>query len=115
MTFTALIASISHIVIHPAIILERWPVLVICIIVTTLASLVNARFANKVENRIVGLVTGAVLTLLGAIMLILHYIYVLVTLPYLMETVDCFIRFLGYIIPFAIILIISHFLFKIPH
>jgi len=115
MTFTALIASIAHIVIHPAILLERWPVLILCIIVTTLASLVSAKFANKVENRIVGLVTGMVLTLLGAIMLVLHYWDFLITIPYFLETVICFGRFLGYIIPFAIVLIVLHFLFKIPH
>jgi hypothetical protein len=38
-----------------------------------LASLVSARFANRVNNRTVGLVTGAVLTVLGGAMLILNY------------------------------------------
>ena len=73
MTFTALIASVSHIIIHPAIILERWDALLICIIVATVASLVSSQFANRVKNRTVGLVTGAVLTVLGAAMLILYY------------------------------------------
>ncbi len=73
MTFTALIASVSHILIHPAIILERWDVLLICIVVATTASLVSAQFANRVKNRTVGLVTGVVLTVLGASMLILKY------------------------------------------
>lgn len=73
MTFTALIASVSHILIHPTIILERWDVLLICIVVATTASLVSAQFANRVKNRTVGLVTGAVLTVLGAAMLILNY------------------------------------------
>ena len=35
MTFTALIASITHITIHPAIVLERWDALLICIAVAT--------------------------------------------------------------------------------
>ncbi|MDE6319965.1 MAG: hypothetical protein K2M22_09760, partial [Lachnospiraceae bacterium] len=73
MTFTALIASVSHIFIHPAIILERWHVLLLCIVVATAASLVSAQFANRVKTRTVGLVTGAVLTVLGVAMLILHY------------------------------------------
>ena len=73
MTFTALIASVSHIFIHPAIILERLDVMLICIVVATAASLVSAQFANRVKNRTVGLVTGAVLTVLGAAMLILYY------------------------------------------
>lgn len=74
MTFTALIASVSHIFIHPAIILERWTVMVLCIVVATVASLVSAQFANRVNNRTVGFVTGVVLTVMGAVLIVLHYI-----------------------------------------
>lgn len=73
MTFTALIASVSHIMIHPAIVFEKWDVMLLCIVVATVASLVSARFANRVKNRTVGLATGVVLTLLGATMIILNY------------------------------------------
>ncbi len=73
MTFTALIASVSHILIHPAIILEKWSVMILCMTVATIASLVSARFANRVSNRTVGLVTGAVLTILGASMIYLNF------------------------------------------
>ncbi|MDO5709824.1 MAG: TSUP family transporter, partial [Coriobacteriales bacterium] len=73
MTFTALIASVSHILIYPAILLEKWDVMLLCITVATAASLVSARFANRVNNRVVGLVTGAVLTLLGGSMLLLRF------------------------------------------
>ena len=73
MTFTALIASVSHILIHPAILLERWPVLMLCIVVATAASLISARFANRVDNRTVGRVTGVVLTAMGALLIVLHY------------------------------------------
>lgn len=73
MTFTALIASVSHILIHPAIILEKWPVMILCMTTATIASLVSARFANRVSNRTVGLVTGAVLTILGASMIYLNF------------------------------------------
>ena len=69
MTFTALIASVSHILIHPAIVLEKWNVMLVCILVATVSSLMSAKFANRVKNRTVGLVTGAVLTVLGAAML----------------------------------------------
>lgn len=75
MTFTALIASISHIMIDPSIAFERWDVLLICIITATAASVVSAQFANKVNNRTVGFVTGAILTVLGAVMLILYYFF----------------------------------------
>ena len=73
MTFTALIASVSHILIHPAILLEKWDVMLIFIVIATTASLGSARFANRVSNRTVGLVTGAVLTLLGGSMLLLNF------------------------------------------
>jgi len=73
MTFTALIASVSHILIHPAIITQRGNVLVLCMITATLSSLFSARFANRVKNRTMGLVTGAVLTILGAAMICLNY------------------------------------------
>ena len=73
MTFTALIASVSHIMIHPAILLERWPVLIYCIVMATAASLLSARFANRVNNRTVGLVTGVILTTMGALLIVLHY------------------------------------------
>jgi len=73
MTFTALIASVSHILIHPVIVMEKWDVLLVCSAAATVSSLVSARFANRVKTRTVGLVTGAVLTVLGASMLILNY------------------------------------------
>ena len=73
MTFTALIASVSHIMIHPAIFFEKWDVMLLCIVMATTASLVSARFANRVKNRIVGLVTGVVLTVLGIGMIVLNY------------------------------------------
>lgn len=73
MTFTALIASISHIIIHPAIVLEKSTILIVCIISATLSSLISAKFANKVSNRTIGLVTGVVLTILGAAMIVLNY------------------------------------------
>ena len=54
MTFTALIASVSHILIHPAILLEKWDVMLLCIVIATAASLLSARFANRVSSRTVG-------------------------------------------------------------
>ncbi|MCD7750169.1 MAG: sulfite exporter TauE/SafE family protein [Lachnospiraceae bacterium] len=73
MTFTALIGFISHSVIHPAIVLERWNVLLVCIITATAASLISAQFANRVNNKTVGRVTGVILTVLGAAMIYLNY------------------------------------------
>ena len=69
----SLIASTSHIMIHPAIVFEKWNIMLVCIVVATAASLISARFANRVNNRTVGIVTGIVLTVLGASMIILNY------------------------------------------
>ena len=111
MTFTALIASVSHILIHPAILLERWPVLLLCMTVATAAS---ARFANRVDSRTVGLVTGVVLTLLGAALILLHYWEQIKAVPLLYGVLGCTLEFLEYIVPAAIILLCLHHFFKIP-
>ena len=114
MTFTALIASVSHIIIHPAIVLERWNVLLICVIIATAASLVSAQFANRVKNRTVGLVTGVVLTALGAAMLILHYGPFFSEVTILVQTLRCLGKWGLYIIPCVAILLPVRFLTKVP-
>jgi uncharacterized membrane protein YfcA/dolichol kinase len=114
MTFTALIASISHILIHPAIVLEKWNVMLVCIFVATGGSLMSARFANKVKNRTVGLVTGAVLTVLGAAMLLLHYREFLAGHSLLPDTLRCIGTLAAYILPCVVILLPIRFLTKLP-
>ena len=114
MTFTALIASVAHIAIHPAIVLERWDALLICITVATTSSLFSARFANRVKSRTVGLVTGAVLTVLGAAMLLLNFWDVLSKYPIIVETLDCLKCFILYVIPCVVVLLLIRFCTKIP-
>lgn len=114
MTFTALIASVTHIMIHPAIVLEKWNVMLLCIVVATAASLISARFANRVKNRTVGLVTGAVLTVLGASMLILNYWGFLSQLELFVQTLRCVGIMTAFIIPCVLILLPVRFLTKIP-
>lgn len=114
MTFTALIASSTHILIHPAIVTERAGALALCAITATAFSLGSARFANRVESRIVGLVTGAVLTVLGGTMLILHYWPVIETVPLIRDTILCSLRFLALILPCALVLVVLYFLVRIP-
>ena len=114
MTFTALIASVSHIIIHPAIILERWDVLLICIVVATAASLVSAQFANRVKNRTVGLVTGAVLTVLGAAMLILNYWPILSEIAVIAGMLRCLGKFIMYIVPCVAVLLSIRLFTKVP-
>ena len=114
MTFTALIASVSHILIHPAIILEKWDAMLICIITATAASLLSARFANRVKNRTVGLVTGAVLTLLGGAMLILNYWGFLSGFGLIRDIFHCIGVLAAFIAPCLMILLPVRFLTKIP-
>lgn len=114
MTFTALIASVSHILIHPAILLERWPILIYCMAVATAASLISAGFANRVSNRTVGLVTGVVLTVLGAALIGLHYWEHIKVLPYAAETLRCFGEYLMFILPAALLLLIANYTLSIP-
>ncbi|MCM1298829.1 MAG: TSUP family transporter, partial [[Eubacterium] siraeum] len=114
MTFTALIASVSHIAVDPTILFERWNVLLICIVVATAASVVSARFANKVNNRVVGLVTGAVLTVLGAFMLILNYWEYISQVQIIADVLICLGKYLLYLLCFVALLLILRFLFKIP-
>lgn len=97
MTFTALIAFVSHAMIDPAIVFQRWDALLICIVTATAGSIVSAQFANKVNNRIVGLVTGAILTVLGVVMLFLHYRESLQHIPLLWAELVLFEKYLVYL------------------
>lgn len=114
MTFTALIASISHILIEPAIILERWNTLLICIIITTISSLLSAQFANHVKNRTIGLITGTLLLFLSTTMIFLHYWEEIKSIPILYGVLICCGEFCEYIGFSAIILMITRLFFKIP-
>ena len=114
MTFTALFAFIAHAIIHPAIILERWDVLVICIVFATVSSLVSARYANRFPNRIIGLVTGLVLTLLGGVMLILNYWDILSEYAIVIGVLECFKSYLKFLIPAVMLLIIVKLFSKVP-
>ncbi len=114
MTFTALIASVSHMLIHPAIVMEKRDVMLICIAVATMASLLSARFANRVKSRTVGLVTGAVLTVLGAAMLILNFREQLSRCTLCIDILSCLGILMAYIIPCVLVLLPIRFLTRVP-
>lgn len=114
MTFTALIASVSHIMIHPAIIMERWNALLICVVVATVSSLVSAQFANKVKNRTVGLVTGVVLTIMGAAMLILNFWTQISKITLIVQILNCAGKFVMFIIPCVAVILPIRFFTKVP-
>jgi uncharacterized membrane protein YfcA/dolichol kinase len=113
MTFTALIASVSHILIEPTIILECWDFLLIAIVVATLFSLISAKFANKVKGKIVGYVTGAILLALGLSMIVINNLERLNT-EYLLAFLRSLGIYIGYIVALAVILIVVRFTTKVP-
>ena len=114
MTFTALIASAAHIWIHPAIIQEKAGILVLCAAVATLCSLASAHFANRVSDRIVGYVTGAVLTVMGAVLIFLHYRDAILSLPYVTDIFLCLKAFVLYILPCIAVLLVIYRMHIVP-
>ncbi|MBQ9748606.1 MAG: TSUP family transporter [Clostridia bacterium] len=113
MTFTALIASVSHILIEPTIIFECWDFLLIAVAVATFFSLVSARFANRVKGRVVGYVTGAILLLLGLSMIVINNIDRIPTV-YLLEYLRVLGIYVGYIAACATVLIVLRYTVRIP-
>lgn len=73
MAVTALIAFTSHTVIEPEILFVHWDALIICSLVATFGSVVAAQFANKVKGKVVGIVTGAILVVMGVVLIILNF------------------------------------------
>lgn len=113
MTFTALIASVSHILIEPTIILECWDHLLIAIAVATSFSLVSAKLANRVNGKVVGYATGAILLVLGLSMIVINYLDKINTVL-LMEYLKVLGIYIGYIVVLAAVLIVIRFTTKVP-
>lgn len=113
MTFTALIASVSHIMMEPAILLECGDYLLLSIGVATFFSLVSARFANRVNVKVVGLVTGATLLLLGLAMIFLNNID-RIDVAAVMAVLALLGKYMAYIILAASSLVILRYTTKVP-
>ena len=113
MTFTALIAAITHIIMEPAVVLECWPFLLIGIGVVTLFSYLSAKFANKVNNKVVGYITGFLLFFLGLVLIVFHY-YPQFEEIYVHEFIKTALWFIVPIIVLAIILITIRIFVSIP-
>lgn len=113
MTFTALIASVSHIMMEPAIILECWDYLLLSIVCATFFSLVSARFANRVNAKAVGYVTGAILLVLGLCMLGIQYRQVL-PLDTILAFLKVFLIYIMYFVILAASLIVMWVYIRIP-
>ena len=113
MTFTALIASVSHILIEPTVVLECWDYLLIAIVVATVFSLVSARFANKVNGKVVGYVTGTILLVLGLAMIAINNLDKL-NMDYLAEYLHLVGIYIGYFIVCATVLVIIRLTTRVP-
>ncbi len=73
MTFTALVGFISHARIDTTIIANDYKLLLFCVASETVVSIVFAKFANKANNKVVGLTTGAVITILAIVLIFINY------------------------------------------
>ena len=113
MTFTALIASVSHIMIEPTILFECWDYLLISIAVAPVFSLVSARFAKKVNSKVVGYVTGVILLVLGITMIFINNLDKM-NMVYLAEYLRVFGIYIGYIVACAAVLLVVRFTTKVP-
>ncbi|MGN1003297.1 MAG: TSUP family transporter [Oscillospiraceae bacterium] len=113
MTFTALIAFVSHAAIDPAILLERWDALLICIVTATAGSILSAQFANKVNNKVVGLVTGAILTVLGIVLLLFNYWDFLSRWAIVGQTLRCLGRYLLFLAAVVAVIAVLRLVFHV--
>ena len=66
MAFTALTGSVSHFVIGG---MGEWTVLLFCVLSTLLWARIAARFANRSTPAVLNRATGAVLVVLGVVIL----------------------------------------------
>lgn len=71
MTFTAFTGAVSHFAIGG---LPDVTLLVLCVVFTLLWARLASRFANKASPVVLNRVTGAVLTMLGAMILVVNYL-----------------------------------------
>lgn len=71
MAFTALTGAVSHFVIGGA---PDMRVLVLCVLFTLLWARIAARFANKAEPKTLNRLTGVVLVVLGAAVILFNYL-----------------------------------------
>lgn len=71
MTFTALTGAVSHFAIGG---LPNITLLVLCVVFTLLWARIAACFANKASPVVLNRATGAVLTVLGIVILVVNYL-----------------------------------------
>ena len=72
MTFTALTGAVSHFAFGGA--PDLW-VLVFCVVFTLIWARIAAVFANKASPKVLNRVTGIILATLGAVILVVNFIF----------------------------------------
>ena len=72
MAFTALTGSLSHFVLGGA---PNWLLLMLCVVFTFLWAQIAAKFANKASPKTLNRITGAVLTVLGLVIVGVNYLF----------------------------------------
>ena len=72
MAFTALTGALSHFVLGGA---PNWLLLVLCVVFTFLWARIAAKFANKATPKTLNRITGAVLTVLGLVIVGVNYLF----------------------------------------
>ena len=110
MTGTALIASVAHYLIDATLLVEHLDMVVACVAVATASSLLSAQFANRVEGKLVGYMTGIILTVLGGAMIALNYREFFAGLlaegGLLSQILLCLGGYLRFLIPVVVILLL---------
>ncbi len=112
MTLTSSIAAVSHFLIAPDIIPSHLDCLLISVTVTTVSAMLSAKAANRIKSTTVGLITGAVLTLLGTAMIFLKYRDIILTNAVITGIFSCILEFSQYVFFLAFILVIVHIVFR---
>lgn len=113
MTFTALIASVSHIIVEPDIVFECWDFLIVGVVTTTVFALISARFANKVSGEVTGYITGVTLFLLGIILIVLNNVDK-IDATYFLDFFTVLTVLGAYVGALSLILIVVRYTTKIP-
>lgn len=72
MTFTALTGAVSHFAIRG---MHNAYILVLCVIFTLMFALIGSKIANKVDNKKLNRLLGSILVVLGAVILLVKYVF----------------------------------------
>lgn len=70
MTFIAAVGAVSHYAFIGT--AHHITALAVCVVTTPIAAVIAARYANRVSNRVLNLAVGVSLSMIGALLLLIH-------------------------------------------